>query len=280
MSDLPPIVPEITSGDDTPLPLLVAKRWNFPLAHVETANGTIYAVQDWMRGILGGDVRQVWIHIRNRWFEANNVIKIMPYRSTDNKVYRRPYIDEQGLITVLVHLRRSTGRHRLVEIRNFVASFRPEYEYLKCAQVPEKRVNEYTFQSALVKSLRSILTAYDIHEYYEIPSGHIIDVMLIQRKENSKQEKLSLLFMPLLIEGKVNTREFFKSVGQLICYKAEVSNGIFDTRSTRLALAMPYECIDDYIRQTVQNLSLLLLSVVDGILIDGITGVPIVSEAW
>lgn len=47
MLDLP--MPTEDTPEQLPLPLIVAKRWNFPLAHVETPNGTFYAVQDWLR---------------------------------------------------------------------------------------------------------------------------------------------------------------------------------------------------------------------------------------
>jgi hypothetical protein len=39
------------NDNDTPLPLIVAKRWGFPLAHHVTEDGMFYAVQDWIRGL-------------------------------------------------------------------------------------------------------------------------------------------------------------------------------------------------------------------------------------
>jgi hypothetical protein len=278
MLDLP--IPSEDTPEQLPLPLIVAKRWNFPLAHVETENGPVYAIQDWMRGILGGDVRKLLNYTRRQIPEINAAVQFLPYKANNSKIFQRPYINEQGLMRLLVHFRHSAGRHRLVEVRNFVATFKPEYAYLKCTQVPQKQLTEYEFQSSLVVSLRSIVTRSEIREYYTTPSGRKIDVILVEGNRHEKQPGMQFQALPLLIECKIQADEFFKAIGQLICYKAEVTSGIFDTTSTRLALAMPYQCIDNYIRQIVQNLSLLLLSVVDGILIDGITGEPIICEAW
>lgn len=55
MSSLPIIPQTDPTANDLPLPLVVAKRWNFPLAHMETETSTLYALQDWMRGITGED---------------------------------------------------------------------------------------------------------------------------------------------------------------------------------------------------------------------------------
>ena len=52
MNTLLPVIPE---ADDSSLalPLIVAQKWSFPLAHHQTDEGIFYAVQDWLRGITG-----------------------------------------------------------------------------------------------------------------------------------------------------------------------------------------------------------------------------------
>jgi hypothetical protein len=61
MNDLSILPNSDSASDNTPLPLIVAKRWNFPLAYVETPNGNLYAVQDWMRGLSGEhNVSTMW----------------------------------------------------------------------------------------------------------------------------------------------------------------------------------------------------------------------------
>jgi hypothetical protein len=40
-------------------------------------------------------------------------------------------------------------------------------------------------------------------------------------------------------------------------------------------LAMPHECFDDYMRQIAQHLDVELWTVIDGVLIDAVSGEPV-----
>ncbi|MDX1992160.1 MAG: hypothetical protein SF029_07215 [bacterium] len=51
-----PTLPE-TESSSLPLPLLVAQKWKFPLAFAQTDEGTFYAVQDWIAGLIGSHLR-------------------------------------------------------------------------------------------------------------------------------------------------------------------------------------------------------------------------------
>jgi hypothetical protein len=69
MTDLP-IIANDTSNSDEPLPLIVAKRWNFPLAHIKNEDGNFYAVQDWMRGLTGeNDTRYLLASLRKQMLD-------------------------------------------------------------------------------------------------------------------------------------------------------------------------------------------------------------------
>ena len=178
MTKLKPI-PDDTSDDNILLPLIVAKEFKFPLACIQTENGVVYAVQDWLRGLLGNeDVRYVLSNIRRSHPELDSLIKMLPYRSTDNKVYQRPYTNEDGLFYLLVHARLSRGRSRLADARNFIANFSAEYEYLKCSPVRGKIITEYEFQSMLVAALQAIVCGDGINEYYSTPSGRVVDIAI------------------------------------------------------------------------------------------------------
>jgi hypothetical protein len=60
MNDLSILPDSDSAADNTPLPLIVAKRWNFPLAFVETTSGNLYLLQDWFRGLTGeNDIRYI-----------------------------------------------------------------------------------------------------------------------------------------------------------------------------------------------------------------------------
>jgi hypothetical protein len=262
-----PLILDDGGNDNTPLPLIVANRWNFPLAHIQTDEGMVYAVQDWMRGLVGGDVRYILSKMRRTHPEINSSMKMLPYKSTNNKIYRMPYADEDRLMGILIGIRSSRGRSRVVEVRNFIADFAPPYEYLRCSSVKNKGLTESEFQSELVTALKSIGN-YDIHEYCPTSTGRVIDIMVGINTNKTFQ-------LPyLIIECKAQREEFFKAIGQIICYDAEISGSAFCGDKRTLAIAIPYEIIDDYMVNIVTTLSIRLISLVDNIAIDAVTGEP------
>jgi hypothetical protein len=267
-----PLILDDGGNDNTPLPLIVANRWNFPLAHIPTDDGLVYAVQDWMRGLLGGDIRRLLAKLRRHHPDINTSIKMLPYTSTDNKVYQRPYTDEDRLMSILINTRLSRGRSRLVGIRNYIADFDAMYEYLRCSAVKEKGLVESEFQTDLVAALKSTTNDYEIHEYYPTSTGRVIDILAFRKHSDSQLRKSQSSY--LLIECKANREDFYKAVGQVICYDAEISGSAFCTNNRTLAIAMPYELIDDYIVKIVTTLGIRLISIVENIAIDAVTGEP------
>jgi hypothetical protein len=122
MSTMPlPFDDDSQIHDDTPLPLIVAKRWNFPLAHVETDDGMYYAVQDWIRGLVGGTTEQAskdWAKIKKK---TSLQWRGLPYRATDGKVYKRPHTNDVGLYLIAQYLRPLEVRQVLEDVRDFLA---------------------------------------------------------------------------------------------------------------------------------------------------------------
>lgn len=117
-----PLIPET---DETPLPLIVAQRWNFPLAHIQTENGMVYAVQDWMRGLLGEDkVSNLWAMFKKTEAgkQTYNSIVTLPYKAKDGKSYKRDYVDDKGLYLIAQYMRVKHDRPMLTEIRQFLAA--------------------------------------------------------------------------------------------------------------------------------------------------------------
>ncbi|MEP6987673.1 MAG: hypothetical protein ABI970_18860 [Chloroflexota bacterium] len=123
MSNLPTI--PNSNSDDTPLPLIVAKRWNFPLAYAETEDGVLYAVQDWMRGLSGEEnIRNLWAMFKKT--EAGkqmlNSIVRLPYKAGDGKSYKRDYTTDKGIYLIAQYMRIKHDRPVLDEIRRFLAA--------------------------------------------------------------------------------------------------------------------------------------------------------------
>lgn len=125
MSNLPVISDSTSNADDTPLPLIVAKRWGFPLAHVETADGVYYAVQDWMRGLTGeNDTRKMWSYFKKQaaWSHMSSSTRRMPYLTSNSKTQQREYANDKGLYLIAQYLRITGERPMLDEIRRFLAA--------------------------------------------------------------------------------------------------------------------------------------------------------------
>jgi hypothetical protein len=120
-----PMFPEHDSGsDDTPLPLLVAKKWDFPLAFHIVDDKYFYAIQDWVRGILGEeDIRKLWNYFKKQktWEQMSSSTRRLTYRASDGKAYQREYATDGDLYLIAQDLRVTRARPVLNEIRQFLS---------------------------------------------------------------------------------------------------------------------------------------------------------------
>jgi len=81
MSDLPSLFD--SEKDDLPLPLIVAEKWEFPLAHMEIEGQLFYAVQDWLRGLTGSDnIRRIWSDMQRADDFSQMYDSIVPHRES------------------------------------------------------------------------------------------------------------------------------------------------------------------------------------------------------
>jgi hypothetical protein len=120
MTPLKSIEPIGNHGDNRPLPLIVAEKWSFPLAHRETEQGLYFAVQDWLRGISSVDnVRLIWAKMKDQLLIS---IQQLPYISTDGKTYQLDFTNDKGLYLIAQYMRSTKARPSLAEIKRFLAS--------------------------------------------------------------------------------------------------------------------------------------------------------------
>jgi hypothetical protein len=120
-----PLILDDGGNDNTPLPLIVANRWNFPLAHMQTDDGMVYAVQDWMRGLTGEeDTRYLLAKFKKTdagqrmW----NSSQRMPYKTPNGRTHQRDYVSDKGLYLIAQYLRVTQDRPMLDEVRRFLAA--------------------------------------------------------------------------------------------------------------------------------------------------------------
>jgi hypothetical protein len=114
-------LPIIPSGDDVslPLPLIVAQKWEFPLAHVKTDNDYFYAVQDWIRGLTNEkDVTRILAKLKN---QTSTSSRPLPYTASDGKTYQRDFTDDKGLYLIAQYLRTTKARPMLAAIKTYLS---------------------------------------------------------------------------------------------------------------------------------------------------------------
>jgi hypothetical protein len=119
-----PLISDTMDNNNIPLPLIVAKRWNFPLAHVQTDEGMVYAVQDWMRGLAGeDDTRKLWTKFKktDAGKQLSTAMRQLPYVAKNGKTYKLDHVDDKGLYLIAQYMRVTHDRPMLDEVRRFLA---------------------------------------------------------------------------------------------------------------------------------------------------------------
>jgi hypothetical protein len=124
MTTLPMFTDSFSDRDDTPLPLIVAKNWGFPLAFHIVEGKHLYAIQDWVRGLIGNDdIRKAWSYFKKQemWNQMSSSTRRLNYKASDGKIYQREYVNDGGLYLIAQYLRVTKARPVLNEIRQFLS---------------------------------------------------------------------------------------------------------------------------------------------------------------
>lgn len=110
-----------------PIPLLVAKRWDFPLQY-HVVNGVYYyAIIDWIAGLTNCDT----LHASNLWGNLRRSIDVvespisimsMSYDDGYHEASQRYYTNESGLNYITINLRSTRKRRTLIAIKRFLFS--------------------------------------------------------------------------------------------------------------------------------------------------------------
>lgn len=99
-----------TTFDDAPMPERIAAAYRFPLQSHEVDGVTVYAVQDWIRGVADmQDVRGLTTQMRRRAAELFTSCQQLPYKATNGRTYQMDYIDAEGLYAITQRLDTNTG---------------------------------------------------------------------------------------------------------------------------------------------------------------------------
>ncbi|MBN1453564.1 MAG: hypothetical protein JW963_21290 [Anaerolineales bacterium] len=106
-----------------PLPLLVARQWDFPLQYYIVDGQHQYAIQDWIAGITSTEnSRRVWSDFKrnNDLPELYEKIVQLPYTVANGRKYAMDFVGDKGLYTIAEYVRvRDTDV--LTAIRKYLA---------------------------------------------------------------------------------------------------------------------------------------------------------------
>jgi len=117
------------NAEDTnlPIPLFVAKRWDFSLQYHIVDGIYYYAVIDWIAGLTNCDT----LHASNLWGNLRRSIDVgdkmfsnisMSYDDGYHEAVKRHYTDENGLYLITISLRSTRKRRTLIAIKRFLFS--------------------------------------------------------------------------------------------------------------------------------------------------------------
>ncbi|HHC25342.1 MAG TPA: hypothetical protein ENK58_08040 [Desulfobacterales bacterium] len=113
------IVPKSVS---TPLPLIVADKWEFKLNFHVVEGEHFYAIEDWIAGLISASNR---LAVQNIWKKAKNkmVISIhhLDHVGPDGKTYKKDHTDDHGLYLIAQSLRVTKTRPALRAIKDYLA---------------------------------------------------------------------------------------------------------------------------------------------------------------
>ncbi len=115
---------EDSADDLSPLPLIIAEKWDFPLAYAETEYGIVYAVRDWIAGLAGtSNPKQAWDGIRRNDDMSDVLVSIqsLPYQKSNGVTHRAPFVDAKSLYKIAAYLRATKSRPALRAIKDYLA---------------------------------------------------------------------------------------------------------------------------------------------------------------
>lgn len=112
---------DVAGFEETPLPVLVADKWKFPLqTHKQDDGSLVYAIQDWIAGLSGTApqaARMSWDGIRSK-VEIDTLT--LPYQ-TAGGMFQMDFTNDEGLYRIAQEMRAMKKRPQLQEIKDYLA---------------------------------------------------------------------------------------------------------------------------------------------------------------
>jgi hypothetical protein len=109
------ITPQFGDYDNRPLPERIAALYNFKLAFHDDDGLRLYAVQDWIAGIVpSSNVRNLWSMMKKRRPQLYTRCVQLPYKATDGKKYPKDFADAETLYLITQRMEAHSGNRDAV----------------------------------------------------------------------------------------------------------------------------------------------------------------------
>lgn len=107
---------------DTPLPLLVAEQWGFPLQSYIVEGVYWFAVQDWIIGLATSEPKnaaKMWSKMKEQLSTSN---RQLPYTASSGRKYAMDFAQDRDLYLIAQHMRAVKTRPALAAIKQYLAN--------------------------------------------------------------------------------------------------------------------------------------------------------------
>jgi len=147
----------VPTSDSTPLPLIVAGKWNFKLKFHLVEGEHFYAIEDWITGITSASARKsqkMWANLKNKMMFID--VQKFPHIGPDDKVYQKNHTDEDGLKLIAQSLRVTRTRMELADIQTYLVNPSVFKKRQNRIRMKKPLRSEKSIRNALIKRLQKI----------------------------------------------------------------------------------------------------------------------------
>lgn len=216
------IIPDnslVVQFGSSPLPILTASLYDFPLAFHVKDGVYYYAILDWVAGLTGEvDVKLVarmWDNFKNQTSFSKGTLKL-PYVASDGKTYQRDFVMDETLYRFAAYARPMADRPTLAVIKDYLAkagAFTDKVRLAGPAALPETRVKSIEVRKEWTNAFREALIIGLIEGWMYGKATNITYVTIFNKNAKEILEARGL--------RKGNARDLLTEQGLLIIMTAE-----------------------------------------------------------
>ncbi len=109
-------------GDNEPKSIIdrTCKKWGFEVRKIEHGDDYLYAINDWLGGIVANNAKQTWTNIQKGY--KNSLPFLVVSSKIDGKGQPITFTDKNGIFLITQSLRPSDDRPIVIEVQQYLAN--------------------------------------------------------------------------------------------------------------------------------------------------------------